>query len=214
MLALALLAYPVLKGRFGNSGALAVPSGDATSLINRSLQLCQAGRYQEAIAAGRDALKLNPNSEIAYNNIAVAYAGMGMWDDAIANIQQALRIKPDFQLAQNNLAWYVRSKQGGSGAPVAAPSNQVDDHINRSLAFYEAGRFQDCVDEARQALKLKPDSVEAYNNIAAGYIRLENWDEAIRAAQQALRINPGFERARNNLTYALQRKAGPPAAGK
>ena len=58
-----------------------------------------------------------------------------------------------------------------------------------------------------EAIRLKPDYAEGYNNLAAGYEDLQMWDEAIAAAEQAIRLKPDFQLARNNLAWALQQKA-------
>ncbi len=198
----ALLAVPVVRRFSSPSGA---PAAGYSANLNRSLQYYQSGQYPEAIVAAKEALKVNPNSELAYNNIAVSYAAMKNWDEAIRNIREALRVKPDFQLAQNNLAWFQKA-QGGA-APPTAENKAAADHVNLSLQQCQAGRYKECIDEARQAIALKPDYAEAYNNVAAGYMGLQNWDEAIKNAQEALRINPDFSLARNNLNLAL-RNAG------
>lgn len=62
-------------------------------------------RPADAISAARQALAIDPNSAMAYNNIAAGYAALGVWDLAIENARRALRIQPDFALARNNLAW-------------------------------------------------------------------------------------------------------------
>ena len=90
-------------------------------------------------------------------------------------------------------------------AAVRLPSTP-EDFLNRSLAAYRAGNFQQCIDEARAALKLKPDYAEAYNNIAAGYQSLGRWDDAIQAASEAVRLKPDFQLAKNNLAYAQEQK--------
>jgi tetratricopeptide (TPR) repeat protein len=208
---LALLAYPFIR-RLTQRENVPVSAGstaDVAAFLNRSLQQYQAGQYTESIAAAREALKLAPNSELAYNNIAAAYGGMQMWDEAIQNAREALRIRPDFALAQNNLAWFLKARQGGGAASPGPVPQTAANHLNASLESYNAGRFQQCIDEAREALKVKPDYPEAYNNIAAGYIRLGNWDEAIQNAQEAVRLKPDFALARNNLNLALKSKATP-----
>jgi len=191
-----LLAYPALRR---SSVPNRAPVAGFPADLNRSLEYYQAGQYPEAIVAAKEALKLNPNSEAAYNNIAVSYAGMKMWDEAIRNIHEALRIRPDFELAQNNLAWFQKAQQGGM-----RESTSAADHVNLSVQHCQAGRYRECIAEAREAIALKPGYAEAYNNIAAGYIGLEDWDEAIKNAQEALRINPNFTLARNNLSLALR----------
>ena len=47
---------------------------------------------------------------------------------------------------------------------------------------------------------------EAYNNIAADYEDLHQWDLAIEAAKQALKLRPDFQLAKNNLAWAESQK--------
>jgi tetratricopeptide (TPR) repeat protein len=72
--------------------------------------------------------------------------------------------------------------------------------------YHQAGRFQDCIDAAKKALKLKPDYAEAYNNIAAANEALGRWDDAIDAARHALRIDPNLQLAKNNLAWSESQK--------
>jgi len=91
------LAHPVIAG--------------ADYWVNASLYRFQQHDYAGTIAAADEALKLNPVSEIAYNNLGAARAGLGDWDAAIAATDKAIQLKPDFQLAKNNRAWAVAEKQ-------------------------------------------------------------------------------------------------------
>ena len=59
---------------------------------------------------------------------------------------------------------------------------------------------------AREALKLRPDYSDAWNNIAAAYNSESKWDEGISAAAQAVRLRPDNQLARNNLAWAVQQK--------
>ena len=81
-------------------------------------------------------------------------------------------------------------------------------YLNASLALYQQGKFDESIQSAREALKLRPDYWEAWNNIAAAYNSESNWDEGIRAGQQAVRLRPDNQLARNNLIWAIQQKQG------
>jgi uncharacterized protein (TIGR02996 family) len=81
------------------------------ALLNRSMQLNQAGRYDESIAAAKSALQLDPGSAIAWNNIAAAMEAEHRWDEAVVAAQKAVSLRPDFQLARNNLAWSIAQKK-------------------------------------------------------------------------------------------------------
>jgi tetratricopeptide (TPR) repeat protein len=104
-------------------GLPAASSGtkNAASLLDESLHLYQAGKFEECIATAQSALKLQPNFPEAWNNIAAADASLHRWDDAIAAAQKAIALKPDFQLAKNNLAWALSEKAKKQSGQAAAP---------------------------------------------------------------------------------------------
>jgi protein O-mannosyl-transferase len=83
--------------------------------LNESLEFYRQGKFDESIAAAREALKLRPDYSDAWNNIAAAYNSESKWDEGISAAAQAVRLRPDNQLARNNLAWAVQQKQKVSG---------------------------------------------------------------------------------------------------
>jgi protein O-mannosyl-transferase len=90
--------------------------------INRSLDLNRQGRFEESMAAARDALRLNPLSAEAWNNMAAGYAALHRWEDAIGAAKRALELKPDLQIAKNNLAWSLRQKEQTEPARITGTS--------------------------------------------------------------------------------------------
>jgi tetratricopeptide (TPR) repeat protein len=85
---------------------------------------------------------------------------------------------------------------------------RADQLVNLSLEHFRAGRFEQSIDVAKQAVAIDPRSAEAYNNMAAAYNSLGRWSDGIEAAKKALTINPGFQVAKNNLAYAEAKLAG------
>jgi len=105
-----------LKQKAGDRGAPAAPAMSADKqavdrLVDESNALAQAGKYDESIAAAKSALRLDPNSALAWNNIAAANEAMHKWDAAIDAATKAVALQPDFQLAKNNLAWSLSQKR-------------------------------------------------------------------------------------------------------
>jgi tetratricopeptide (TPR) repeat protein len=162
---------------------------------------------------------LRPDFAEAYNNLAAGYVGLKRWDEAIQAAKESLRIRPGFQPARQNLDYAVAQKNPARPATAQQPQGPVasaelrvmqypssDNYLQLSLVYHQAGRFRDCIAAAQEALRLRPEFAEAYNNMAAGYQSLGMWDEAIKAASEALRIRPDFALARNNLAYAQAQK--------
>ncbi|MBL9039419.1 MAG: tetratricopeptide repeat protein [Archangium sp.] len=67
-------------------------------------------QYPLAIEAAQTALRLEPRSALAFNNICAASNQLRRWSDATAACQQALALDASLAIAQNNLA--VALKQG------------------------------------------------------------------------------------------------------
>ena len=79
--------------------------------------------------------------------------------------------------------------------------------MQRSLAHAQANRYQECIDAAREALKLKPDYAEAYNNLGYCSGGLGKFDEAVQYLNEALRIRPDFQLAKGNLAWVQAERA-------
>jgi adenylate cyclase len=59
---------------------------------------CQVGRYDDAIAAQKEALARNPNFLFAHNCLAGCYSMAGRDEEARAQVKEILRISPNYSL--------------------------------------------------------------------------------------------------------------------
>ena len=59
-------------------------------------------RYEEAIAAYEQAIRLDPNYASAYNNKGTALNDLKRYEEAIAAYEQAIRLDPNYTFAYNN----------------------------------------------------------------------------------------------------------------
>ncbi len=64
----------------------------------------------------------------------------------------------------------------------------------------QTGRVSEAVGYYQKALQLKPNYVEAHNNLGAALFTMGKMSEAKTEYEAALRINPDFEAARENLS--------------
>jgi Tfp pilus assembly protein PilF len=87
--------------------------------VDLSMLYFQGQNYPACVTAAGEAIRLKPDSALAYNNQAACYGSLRKWDEEIAASRQALRISPDFQLARNNQAWAESQKKiaANSGQP-------------------------------------------------------------------------------------------------
>jgi len=107
-------AHPIAGS--GYLGAVIPHSAQLDSILNvafvekyqRGTDLLVARRYPDAIDEFRAALKWNPDSVEAHNNLGIALASIGRMDEAVIEFKQALAIEPGFEDARRNLAMATR----------------------------------------------------------------------------------------------------------
>jgi len=75
------------------------------------------------------------------------------------------------------------------------------------MSLLEQKKYDEAINELRQASILKPDSDKVYNFLGIGYFMKNNLDEARKCFQKALAINPAYAAAYCNLGN-LQFKEG------
>jgi len=72
-----------------------------------------------------------------------------------------------------------------------------------SFVYYRSRLFGACIVAAKDAIKLKPDFPEAWNNMCCAYNELKEYANAKAAGEEALRISPNWTLAQNNLKWSI-----------
>ncbi|GAB3915505.1 hypothetical protein GCM10028826_30690 [Mucilaginibacter boryungensis] len=196
------------KNKLDLTADLVKQAPSAEKYLDLSLQYYNAGQFEKCIEACKEAIKLKRDFPEAYNNMGSAYNMLGQYTQAINALNHALALKPNFQLAANNLA---QAKARITDTPVQPENKQAQtktaqDYINSSLAYFNSGNYQKCIEESYKALAIKPDYDLAYNNICAAYNKLGQWDKAIAAGKKGLALNPNNQLMKNNLQEANSHK--------
>lgn len=198
--------------------------------MNFGVALMARGDYVTAVAAFERALPLTPNYHLLEINLGVALGHLARPGDAERHFLRAIALEPmDWRSHLHFARWLSTVSRGTDAlaeAQLAVELNGADAdavrlaallaplggspeyYLSRSLAEYQIGRFRECIASATQALSLRPEYAQAYNNIAAAHNGLGEWDAGIAAGEQAVRLNPGLQIAQNNLNYARRQKQG------
>jgi tetratricopeptide (TPR) repeat protein len=188
--------------------AMALASADSQSYFFYGRWLQGAGRISEAISVLTRSAALNPADLDPRYTLMAIYSRQSNWADLKRVAAEVLRVAPGDAEALRLSALAETAKSPLTAAEQLAGSQPTPENfVNLSLLYNQTGRYEDCIRAAREALRLRPNYAEAYNNIAAGNESLGRWDEAIAAAAEAIRLKPDFQLARNNLSYAIAQRA-------
>jgi tetratricopeptide (TPR) repeat protein len=146
-----------------------------TSLINEADRLGDDKKFEEAALKYKAALRLDPNSVLAHNNLGSALQDQGKLEAAIASYQAALHLDPNSVLAHNNL---------GS-------------------ALQDQGKLEAAIASYQTALRLDPNFAYAHCGLGSALEKQGKLEAAIASYQIALRLDPNYAIAQQNLGIAL-----------
>ena len=166
--------------------------------------LKEKGRLAESQAQLETALRLNRLSFPTRYLLMDLYSQQKNWPVLDRLIPETLQLSNNDDLARRYLAEREnRQKAAGGAAPGAGSEATAEAILSAAVQHGRAGKYEECIAEARQALALKPDYAEAYHTMAVAYIALHRLDEGIQAASEAVRLKPDFDMAKKNLERAL-----------
>lgn len=164
-------------------------------------------KYAEAIPMLEKSLQLAPASLGARNALLRAYNDSGEWDKLKVLAESTLQIMPDYQEAKQYLTASINRK--GKMEVMAEEIKKAptaEKYFELSLLYYHAGRYKESIDAGLEAVKLKPDYADAYNNMCSAYAIIKEYDKAIEACNKAIKIRPDYQLAKNNLADATDKR--------
>jgi protein O-mannosyl-transferase len=142
--------------------AVAVTAHNDLALVNLGVALEQAGKMDDAFARYAEALRINPKSAPAHNDLANLLANTGRRDEAAAHYREALILKPQARLI----------------------------HENFGTLLVETGQFDDAQRHYDEAARLAPDAARPRYLMGKARLRQGQSAEAIAQFRAALRLDP------------------------
>ncbi len=184
---------------------------DSPKLENeRGVCLHQAGRREEATAAYRKAVALDPNYALSWNNLGVLQSGDTGSDDAQESFHQALRCRRDLITAQLNLGLLLLQRRRLQLSLEAYRQVLAQSEGNAiawngiGLVLTELKRFPDARNAFARAVESDPESASAHYNLSFTLSQLGEFDGALRETKRALELEPFYVPQKYSLTIDLQ----------
>jgi len=160
-------------------------------------------RYDEAKQMLRNSIANNPAYTEPRFILLQLYSETEDWGNLEKLADETLKYLPNDAKC---LAYIDAGKNKKTKLDIAIETATKDptaeNYINLSLYYYDAGKFNECIEACKKAIKIKPDYALAYNNMCSAYNQMKMYDKAIEACNKALAINPTYELAKNNLKVA------------
>lgn len=150
----------------------ALTGDDSASLRTKLAEALRLqGRFQEAIAELREAIRREPGFARAHSGLGLALRAERNLVESTAAYQEALRLDSDL----------------------------IDAHNGLAVTLANQGKLNDAVAEFREIIRVDPDSAIGYYNLAYALADLDRDVESAAALREVVRINPDHYNARFNL---------------
>jgi tetratricopeptide (TPR) repeat protein len=129
------------------------------------------GRHEQAIESSRKAVSLRPSAE-SFFNIGLANFYLKQYREAAEAYRQAIKLDP---------------------------YNSADAHYALGLVYRDWGKADEEVQAYKQAIRLRPDYVSAYERLGSRYIKSKKFNDAIEVFRQLAALRPGDSGPPNSL---------------
>ncbi|HKI33695.1 MAG TPA: tetratricopeptide repeat protein [Gemmataceae bacterium] len=178
----------------------------------RGINLAQGGKWEEAEASFREAVRLRPNYTDALNNLGNVLYFQKKLDEAVACYEEVVRLAPDHAGAYSNLAEVVRKQDRLKDAltyaerAVQLRPDFAQARVHLGLALSANERYEEALPHLEEALRLQPNLADAHHGLGYALLQLRRVGEAVASFQTALRLKPDLAEAHSNLGAALMRQ--------
>ena len=184
---------------------------------NDAYDLYLVNDYKGALKELKNAIKLLPEFEKAYNLAGLCHIALKQPDHAIYMYKRAVYINPKYDEAYYNMAVAYEIKDSKNTKlpeqfykKAIELRNDLHVFVRASLNLARIYRVQKKFDDAilllREAIKIEPDFEELYNEAGLVYFDSELYDEAINFFNKALEKKHKYPEASTNLAIAYQKK--------
>lgn len=150
--------------------SFALPDGDARALFEHGMEAYRNDRDEEAVAAFRRAVELDPDLAEAYYRLGLAHRVLKQREEADKAFEQGVK------------AFEKVTKR--------EPKNS-DAHYFLGLCYENLGKYDEAVKALKEAVKNSPaENDDKYYELAAAHYKLAQYEDSVKALKKTLEINP------------------------
>ena len=137
---------------------------EAVIANTKGLDSYKSGKFEEAVKAFKQAIKLKPDYAEAHYNLGDAYAQLQQYKKAIEEYKQAIKLKPDFAMAHNNMG----------------------------TAHYKLGEHKKAIAAYKEAIRLDPKLGATHFNLGTVYFVYGDQQAAFEQYQILKPLDPSL----------------------
>ena len=190
--------------------AIDVDGGCALFHFSLGQALEQLPRFQDALAAYRAAVRLEPRDAAARGRLGSVLLHLGQPEQAELQLRKALtQAPPQAAEAWSNLGWAIELQgRCDEAAECYRQANallpDLAEHLgNLGSKLLGQQRFEEAIRYYQRALALKPDLAALHDLLGTAQLAIGDHAAAIACSRKAIALQPDDASAHSNLIFAL-----------
>jgi len=165
------------------SNGLAGDQAGAREQLQKGKELYNKDQDEEAVAAFKEALRLDSNLAEAHFRLGLGYESLGKREEAEGEYKKAVEAyKKYFEEHRDD----------------------AEAHYALGQTYANLGQYSEAIREYREATKLKSDDPDMYYDLGVAHTKLAQYDAAVAAFSKSLEIEPDYYRAQDGLDEAKE----------
>lgn len=180
----------------------------ARKQISKALELEKLERYEEAIKALHEAIRIKPDLAEVHYELGGVYFKQGSFAVAVSAYQQAIRLKPDYPDAYFDMgSAYTNLEQWNDAVESFTEAARLKPDMSGAARFYigqacfQLQDYDGAIAAFQKSIDLQPELALVHQYLGASYMALNRWIEASKALQEAIRLDPSNAKAEAGLAY-------------
>jgi len=171
---------------------------EALKAFSQGNELRVSGHDREAIPFYKRAVEIDPNFALAYARLAVQYSNQFQTELAAQYSQKAYDLRDRvsererFYISEKYVTYVTGDRDEAINVEKAWAQSYPNDYIphnNLGAGYNLIGRYEEALNESREAVRLSPDNATAMGNVVDNFMRLNRFDEARQVLDQRLGQN-------------------------
>jgi tetratricopeptide (TPR) repeat protein len=170
------------------------------------------GDLEGALADANEAVRLDPQNTMAFNNRGFVYSFMDDPERALADFNQSIRLDPSQPLPYLNRGQiYAERNEFDRAVAEFSEAIRLDPkfitaHTNRARTFFAKHDYDRAIQDLSEAIKLGGNTAEIFSDRGLNYLAARKPDPAIADFEEAVRIDPQYIPAIHSLGDAYLAK--------
>jgi Tfp pilus assembly protein PilF len=189
--------------------AIEVSPDNPIARANYAAYLCEAHRFEPAVAECNAAFRLSPDDGLTHHVLGKVLYLQGKLDQAIPELYAALRVNPNNYLVHlilgniSLLRHSLAEAAGHASIVIAADPANPEAHCILGQALGGQGKLDQACAQFAEALRLAPQYADAHHHFAVALAAQHQAVAAISHYRAALALEPDRLNTLNNLAWLL-----------